>query len=748
MKLKRGIFIRLWLRSVFLFTALPLVFGNQIVKCEGTNVINNTDKIVKYHNRLKFEKSPYLLQHADNPVDWYPWGKEAFEKARKENKLIFLSIGYSTCHWCHVMAHESFEDPEVARLMNELFISIKVDREERHDIDKIYMTVCQMLTGSGGWPLTIVMTPDKKPFFAATYIPKESRFGRIGMIALIPRIKELWMTQHDEVLNSADQIVSSLKQTSESSLSEELNEFTLKNAYDQLSQRFDKKNGGFGGAPKFPTPHNLLFLLRHWKHSGNEYALAMVEKTLRAMRQGGIYDHVGFGFHRYSTDGHWLVPHFEKMLYDQALLAMAYTETYQATGKEEYENTAREIFTYVMRDMTAKEGGFYSAEDADSEGEEGKFYLWTQDEIRQILTKEESDLIFKVFNTEEDGNFYEESARRKTGTNILHLRKSLDETAFEMKMSEHMLQKNLNSARQKLFALREKRIHPHKDDKILADWNGLTIAAFAKAAQVFDELHYTEAAKNAADFILKDMRRADGRLLHRYRDNQATILANLDDYAFLIWGLIELYETTFDVNYLKTALNLNRDLIIHFWDDKNGGFYFTSDDGENLLVRQKEIYDGAIPSGNSVAMLNLLRLGRMTVNHDFEEKAARIGKAFSDTAAKLPAAHTQLMVALDFAVRPSFEIVIVGNQQGKDTMDILKILRTQLIPNKVILFRPSGQDAPDISRIAAFTKDLSSIDGKATLYVCTNYTCKIPTTDKSKMLDLINLKQTSKTKSH
>jgi hypothetical protein len=707
-------------------------------------VINNTDKIIKLHNRLKFEKSPYLLQHADNPVDWYPWGKEAFEKARLENKPIFLSIGYSTCHWCHVMAHESFEDPEVARLMNEFFISIKVDREERPDIDKIYMTICQMLTGSGGWPLTIIMTPDKKPFFAATYIPKESRFGRTGMIDLIPQIKDIWMSRKNEVLNSADQIVSSLKQTSNDSPADELSEATLKSAYDQLSQRFDKQNGGFSGAPKFPTPHNLLFLLRYWKHNSDEYALEMVEKTLQAMRQGGIYDHVGFGFHRYSTDGHWLVPHFEKMLYDQALLAMAYTEAYQATKKKDYEKIAREIFTYVLRDMTAKEGGFYSAEDADSEGEEGKFYLWTEDELRQILTKKESDLIFKVFNTEEDGNFNEEATRRKTGTNILHLNKSLDEIAFEMKMSEHMFQITLNSARQKLFALREKRIHPHKDDKILTDWNGLMIAAFAKAAQVFDELRYTEAAKNAVDFILKNMRRTDGRLLHRYRDNQAAILANLDDYAFLIWGLIELYETTFDVSYLKTALNLNRDLIIHFWDDKNGGFYFAPDDGENLLVRQKEIYDGAIPSGNSVAMLNLLRLGRMTANHDFEEKAAQIGKAFSDTATQLPAAHTQLMVALDFAVRPSFEIVIVGNHQGKDTMDILRILRTQFIPNKVILFRPSGQDAPDISRIAAFTKNLSSIDGKATVYVCTNYTCKMPTTDTSKMLDSLNIKTISK----
>ena len=699
----------------------------------------NGDKI-GYYNRLKYEKSPYLLQHADNPVDWYSWGKEAFEKARKEDKPIFLSIGYSTCHWCHVMEHESFEDPEVARLMNEVFTCIKVDREERPDIDKIYMTVCQMLTGRGGWPLTVIMTSDKKPFYAATYIPKESRFGTIGMVDLIPRIKEIWSTRRNEALNSADQIIASLKQTSNDSSAVELDDKTLKSAYDQLVQRFDKHNGGFGGAPKFPTPHNLLFLLRYWKHSGNEYSLAMVEKTLQAMRQGGIYDHIGFGFHRYSTDGHWLVPHFEKMLYDQAMLAMAYIETYQATGKEEYENTAREIFTYLMRDMTAKEGGFYSAEDADSEGEEGKFYLWTQDEIRHNLTVEEADLFIRVFNIEKDGNFDEEATRKKTGRNILHLKESQTEVASKLKMSEQVFQNSLNKAREKLFTVREKRIHPHKDDKILTDWNGLMIAALAKGAQVFDEPGYAEAAKYAADFILKNMRRSDGRLLHRYRDKQAAIPAQLDDYVFFVWGLIELYETTFDVKYLRTALDLNRDLIMHFWDDRKGGFYFTPDDGENLLIRQKEIYDGAVPSGNSVAMLNLIRLGRMTANADFEEKAAKIGSAFSSTVTQMPAAYTQLMVALDFALGSSYEIVIVGDPQGKDTVNILKTLRAQFLPNKVVLFRPCGGDSPDISHIAEFTKNLSSIDGKATVYVCTNYTCKMPTTDISKMLDLLNIR--------
>jgi len=709
-------------------------------------MVHNSDKSERSYNQLKFEKSPYLLQHADNPVDWYPWGEEAFDKARKENKPIFLSIGYSTCHWCHVMEHESFEDPEVARLMNESFICIKVDREERPDIDKIYMTVCQMLTGSGGWPLTIIMTPDKKPFFAATYISKESRFGRAGMVDLIPQIKERWTSNRDELSDSADKVVSFLKQPPPDSSIEELDHTTLQSAFNQLSQRFDAQYGGFGSSPKFPTPHNLLFLLRYWKRSGDKHALAMVEKTLQAMRLGGMYDHVGYGFHRYSTDGQWFLPHFEKMLYDQAMLAIAYTEACQATGNIEYEKTAREIFTYVLRDMTAKGGGFFSAEDADSEGEEGKFYLWSQDEIQRILTKEVSDLIIKIFNLEKEGNFAEEATRKKTGSNIMHLKKPLAEIAPELKMPAQVLQETLDAARQKLFSVREKRIHPHKDDKILTDWNGLMIAALAKGAQAFDDPHYVRAAKRAADFILKNMRQADGRLLHRYRDKQAAIPAHLDDYAFFVWGLIELYEATFEIKYLQTALDLNRDLITHFWDNKGGGFYFNPDDGEDLLMRQKEVYDGAIPSGNSVAMLNLLRLGRITTNTDFEEKVAKIGSTFASTVTQMPAAYTQLMVALDFAMDSSHEVVIVGDLVEKGTIDLLKTLRAQFIPNKVVLFRPSGEDSPDISRITPFTKNLSSLGGKATVYVCTNYTCKMPTTEATAMLDLLTMKETAKTK--
>lgn len=705
------------------------------------NKQSESKKIKARPNRLIHEKSPYLLQHAYNPVDWYPWGEEAFRRAKEDNKPIFLSIGYSTCHWCHVMAHESFENPEVARLMNEVFISIKVDREERPDLDNIFMSVCQMMTGSGGWPLTIIMTPDKNPFFATTYIPKKTRLGRVGLMELIPRLKKLWKTQHDELISRANQITMAIKQQISEYVSiEELDETTLKLAYAHLAMRFDNVYGGFSSAPKFPTPHNLLFLLRYWKRTGKEKALEMVERTLEAIQFGGIKDHIGFGFHRYSTDNRWILPHFEKMLYDQALLGMTYTEAYQATGKEKYAKTAHEIFTYVLRDMTSEEGGFYSAEDADSEGEEGKFYLWTKNEIKNVLDREESDLVFEIFNIEEDGNFYEEATGKKKGKNILHLTESLKEFSSSRKIPEKELQKRMEEVRKKLYNYREGRIHPDKDDKILTDWNGLMIAALAKGARTLDERQYAEAAKRAADFILKNMRTSDGRLLHRYRDGQATIQAHVDDYAFLIWGLLELYEANFQVGYLRAIIELNKDLIDHYWDEDKGGFYFIADDAEEILVRQKSIYDGAVPSGNSVAMLDLLRLGRITANPDYEEKAAQIARTFSMNIKRSPSLHTQFMVAMDFWIGPSYEIVIIGNSRAKDTKEMLEALRKHFIPNKVVILKAAKSKSPEIIRIAEFTKYQTSIDGKATAYVCADYKCKMPTTDVSKMLELLNVK--------
>ncbi|MCG6533443.1 MAG: thioredoxin domain-containing protein [Syntrophales bacterium LBB04] len=692
----------------------------------------------KQYNRLIKEKSPYLLQHAANPVDWYPWGDEAFERARREEKPIFLSIGYSTCHWCHVMERESFEDPEAASLLNDTFISIKVDREERPDIDAVYMGVCQMLTGSGGWPLTIIMTPDSKPFFAATYIPKQGRSGRPGIMELVPQVASLWRTRRAELLGSSDQIAARLKEASSVEAGSALGEQVLRATYESLLEHFDKRYGGFGSAPKFPSPHNLLFLLRYAKRTGERQAQEMVEKTLRAMRLGGIYDHLGFGFHRYSTDQMWTVPHFEKMLYDQAMLALAYTEAYQLTTKAEYAKTAREIFTYVLRDLRSEEGGFLSAEDADSEGEEGKFYVWTEAELEGVLGREEARLMAKVYNTRPDGNFTEEATGGKSGgENILHLKQPLDELAPTLGLTSDQLMARVETARSKLFEARRRRIHPLKDDKVLTDWNGLMIAALAKGAQVFDEPTYRDAAAKAMDFIAQIMRDEDGRLLHRYRDGEASKRGNLDDYAFLIWGLLELYELTFDAIYLSRALALTADLVAHFWDPEQGGFFFTADDGEALLVRRKEIYDGAIPSGNSVSMLNLLRLGRLTANTDLERKGAQIVKAFSRKAELFPAAFTQLLVGVDFSFGPSHEVVIVGNPDAEDTNRFVRLLRSRFIPNKVVLLKPMGDEASEIVRLAPYTEAYIAADGRATAYVCSNYSCQLPTTDSGEMLRLL-----------
>jgi len=670
------------------------------------------------------------LQHADNPVDWFPWGDEAFEKAKAEDKPIFLSVGYSTCHWCHVMEHESFEDPEIAALMNDAFINIKVDREERPDIDNIYMMVCQMMTGRGGWPLTVILTPDRKPFWAGTYIPRDSRYGMIGMETFITQIKDAWTTKRMDVVNASLNTTDQLRKfVADQGGQEDLGLPELDMAYDQLIQRFDPTRGGFGSAPKFPTPHNMLFLLRYWKRSGKERALEMVEKTLDAMAAGGIYDHVGYGFHRYSTDENWFAPHFEKMLYDQALLVMAYTEAYQATGKESYKRIVDEIIAYVVRDMTDVGGGFYSAEDADSEGVEGKFYLWTEDEIRGVLDDADASLIADVYATDPSGNFAEDVP----GGNILFLRRPLAEVATDRGVSEEELRERLGRIRTVLFEAREKRIHPYKDDKILTDWNGLMIAAIAKAGRALDRPEYTAIAERAAGFLLTNMRE-DGALLHRYRGGTAGITANIDDYAFLTWGLIELYESTFDVSYLQTALDMNGAMIERFWDDKNGGLFFTPDDGAELIVRMKEIYDGAIPSGNSVAMLNFIRLGRLTANPKLENRAAAIGRAFHQGVSKGAGAYTLLLTALDFGIGPSYEVVIVGESDGADTRAMQRALNGVYVPNKVVVLKPSGQRDAEITEIAPFIKPHKQIDGKATAYVCRNYACDLPTTDTAEML--------------
>lgn len=690
----------------------------------------------KKANRLAQEKSPYLLQHAYNPVDWYPWGEEAFERARREDKPIFLSIGYSTCHWCHVMERESFEDQEVADVLNRTFVCIKVDREERPDIDNIYMSVCQAMTGSGGWPLTIFMSPDKRPFFAGTYFPKKSVYGRMGVIELANRVEHLWRSAREDIGKTADSVMQSLQAISDVRPGDLPGEDVLHMAYGQLEKRFDEVRGGFGSVPKFPTPHNLSFLLRYWKRTGKAKALEMAEKTLLAMSMGGIYDHIGFGFHRYSTDKYWLLPHFEKMLYDQALLAVVYLEAYQATGKDRYAAVAREIFAYVLRDMTSPTGGFYSAEDADSEGEEGKFYVWSAEEIESLLGSEDAALFKAVYNVKDEGNFHDEATRTLTGLNILHRTKTLTELAGVFAMPETELAEKLDRLRQTVFRIRKKRIHPHKDDKVLTDWNGLMIAALALGGQVLNEPHYTDSAKKAAGFILSHLKK-DGRLVKRYRDGEASLPAHLDDYAFLVWGLLELYQSTFDVSYLTEALSLNQLTIDRFWDKKNGSFYFTADDAEDVLVRHRELYDGAVPSGNSVAALNNLRLARLTGNSGLEEVAGKIARAFSGEIQEMPQAYPQMLCAIDFMVGPSLEIVIAGNPKAADTEQMLRKLYRAFVPNKVVLLHPPGDEGRSIEAIAPFTKEQQSVEGRATAYICRDFACRAPVTDAETFMKML-----------
>ena len=685
---------------------------------------------MKKPNKLISEQSPYLLQHAHNPVEWYPWSEEAFEKAKTENKPIFLSIGYSTCHWCHVMEKESFEDEEVAKLMNQTFVSIKVDREERPDIDNIYMTVCQMMTGSGGWPLTIVMTPEKKPFFAGTYFPKKSKYGRIGMLQLIPKLNEIWNQKQNDILATADEITNALINSTALSNGDLLSEDIFHKCFNELWRRYDEQHGGFGRAPKFPTPHLINFLLRYWKSFESEQALQMAEKTLSQMRLGGIYDHVGFGFHRYSTDQIWLVPHFEKMLYDQALLALAYTNAYQASKNNLFKKTTKEILAYVERDMKDPNGGFYSAEDADSEGEEGKFYLWSIDEIRNLLG-DEAGLVIDLFNIKEDGNWIDQVHGHKAENNILSLKQSLEEYALKHNFELESFEKRISMALKILFDFRRNRIPPQKDDKILTDWNALMISAFAKAARVFGEKSYEETAESAASFILNQLTLPKRRQIQQIRNGKADILGNLDDYAFFIAALLDLYETTFSTSYLTSAIKFTDDMLKYFWDEKDGGFFFTAVDSEELLVRQKPLYDGAIPSGNSVALMNLARLFRFTCNNHYEDKASKLISAFSSSVSQNPSSYTEFVSSFNFFLGPTKEIILAGNDES-ETEKFLKIINEFFLPNSIVMLK---RDGDDISEIAGFTKSYSMIDGKTTVYICENFNCNLPVTNEN---DLIN----------
>jgi len=671
---------------------------------------------MKPDNRLAGETSPYLLQHAHNPVDWYPWGEEAFETARHLDKPVFLSIGYSTCHWCHVMERESFEDEDIARLLNGTFVCVKVDREERPDLDQHYMAVCQALTGSGGWPLTIVMTPDKRPFFAGTYFPKSRRWGRPGLLELAPLLIEAWRTRREEVLHSADGIIAALERGRAGGRSEAAgsppSESVLDDAYGELAADFDAVRGGFGSAPKFPLPHQLGFLLRYGRRTGKSAAVTMATATLAAMRRGGIYDQLGFGFHRYATDAGWLVPHFEKMLYDQALLAEVYAEAAMATGEREFGRTAEEIAEYVLRDLTSPEGGFFAAEDADSEGEEGKFYLWTRDELKAVLGPERARAAARVYGVEDGGNFAEPGQARD-GRNILHLGGTPGTPAAAI-------------GQKKLFRARESRVRPFKDTKVLADWNGLMIAALASIFRLTGEAKYLRAADVAADFVLKRMRARDGRLLHVHAGGEARIPAFLDDYAFLIKGLIALYEAAFDPGRLETALSLTGQAIELFGDERGGGFFFAAD--PEVGSRHKEVYDGAVPSGNSVMLMNLLRLGRLAGRQELEDRASSLAAAFSGEVSLHPRAHSEFLRGLDYALGPAQEIVVVGKREAADTRKLLAALRGMYLPHSAVLFKPEDEPAAaqTLERLVPFTKGMDAGGGRAAAYVCSRGACLRP----------------------
>ena len=708
-----------------------IVISFLLIFCINCTTKSQTEsKFEKYKdakmNHLANELSPYLLQHANNPVDWFPWGEEAFNKAKELDRPIFLSIGYSTCHWCHVMEHESFEDDSVAKLLNDNFVSIKVDREELPEIDHLYMSVCQAMTGSGGWPLNIVMTPQKEPFFAGTYFPKDRRGGRSGMLQILPMISEAWATKRDDIMISVNQVKNYLDKVNSKPAGDNLTEELVTSAYDQFRNGFDEEYGGFFRAPKFPSPHNLIFLMRYHYSYNNQFALDMVIKTLKQMRLGGIYDQIGFGFHRYSTDKHWLVPHFEKMLYDQAMIAMAYMEAFHITGDTVFENTTKEIFNYVLRDLTSPDGGFFSAEDADSEGEEGKFYTWTKQEIEEVLGKSLSEDFNTIFSIESDGNFNDESSGKKNGGNIPHL------NDFEF-----YNQSSIESARKKLFDKRKNRVHPLKDDKILTDWNGLMIAALARASIIFQEPSYLEAAIKSSSFVLNKISK-NGKLLKRFRNNQAAINSHLDDYAFITWGLLEIYEATFDSKYLSKSLDLMNIMVEDFWDEKNGGFFLGADQSEKLIVRTKTAYDGAIPSGNSVAVMNMLKLSRITGNVKWAELSEKTIRAFSEDIYRAPTGYTLMLSAFLFDTNKSKEIVIVGNGEDNKTKEFINSFHSKYAPHKILLFKDTSLNNNQLEQLANWTSTQYSIDDKPTAYICKNFACNQPTNDLKIALSLLD----------
>jgi uncharacterized protein len=690
-------------------------------------------------NRLLQEKSPYLLQHAYNPVDWYPWGEEAFEKARTEDKPIFLSIGYSTCYWCHVMEREVFENEAIATLMNRLVVPIKVDREERPDIDRIYMSALQAMSGSGGWPMSMFLTPDRKPFFGATYIPPTERHGRPGFPQILETIHQVWTSDRQKVLEAAekasDYLVSLSKQEGGTI---DPDERALESAFHAFQNNYDHRYAGFGGAPKFPRPVALNFLLRYYARRKNLQALDMSLTTLRRMAHGGMYDHVGGGFHRYSTDERWHVPHFEKMLYDQAQLAVSYLEAFQITHDIFFSTTAIDILEYVLRDLTHPDGGFYSAEDAESAPDhsapakksEGAFYVWTSTELESILTEEESKIWCRHFGVEEHGNVKDDPYGVFPGKNIFTIVHTPAEVAKQLSVSEEHAKGILSSARQKLMAARNLRPRCHLDDKILTSWNGLMISALAKASQVLGDDRYLRAAEKAATFVQQQLRNSStGVLYHRYRDGDARFEGQLDDYAYFLQALIDLYEASFDIRWLKDALRLAEDQNQLFYDHESGGFFDTSGADPSILVRTKEWYDGAEPSGNSVAILNLLRLAQFTNSQGLESMARQSFSFFGEKLLSAGQSLPQMLAALDFGLSKPKQVFIAGSADDPHTQRILRAVHSSFVPDKVLMLADGGEGSAELSIFLPMAGTLKRLEGQATAYVCKNYACQLPSSD-------------------
>jgi uncharacterized protein YyaL (SSP411 family) len=690
-------------------------------------------------NRLSAEKSPYLQQHANNPVDWYPWGPEAFEKARAEDKPIFLSIGYSTCHWCHVMERESFENDEIAALLNQYFVPVKVDREERPDVDRVYMMFVQATTGGGGWPMSVWLTPELKPFYGGTYFPPDNRYGRPGFRMVIESLARAWGEERDKIEESS---VSVTQQLAEAARVEArrgaVDPGVLDSAFYGFRRGYDSRLGGFGGAPKFPRPSVHDFLVRYYARTRNEEALEMVLATLREMAKGGIHDQLGGGFHRYSVDARWFVPHFEKMLYDQAQLASSYLDAFQITRDGFFADVARDIFAYVLRDMTNGEGGFYSAEDADSVIDpaqpnvkgEGAFYVWTRDEIHSVLDRREAEWFSFAYGIEDGGNVREDPHGEFHGKNILYQAHTAEETAQRFDAAPDEVRETLADARRRLLEARSKRVRPHLDDKVLAGWNALMISAFAKGAQMLEEAAYAEAAARAAEFVMSRMYDPERRLLlRRYREGEAAIPAFLDDYAFFIQALLDLYETDFDGSRLELALELAGKMRELFEDAKNGGFFATAANDSNVILRMKDDYDGAEPSGNSVAANALIRLAHLTGRDEFRTAADRTLSAFAQRLSAAPVALPAMLTALMAALEPPRHIVIAGARS--EAAGMLAAVRRRFLPWSSVLMKTNGADGP--GPLAG----MKPIDGKPTAYVCEDFVCRAPVTDVSELEQLL-----------